>query len=103
MKKIKNRLEKKGWEVGDAKDFLNLSEEEIKLIEIRIALGKFLKNKREKSGYTQVQFARKIRSSQSRIAKMENGDNSVSIDLLVKSLLSLQTSTKEISRTIAGI
>lgn len=102
-KKTQKKLERGGWKVGDVQEFLNLSEEEMKLIEIRIVLGKFLKKQREKNGYTQLQLARKIRSSQSRIAKMENGNNNVTIDSLLKSLLYLKTPINEICKTVASV
>ncbi|MEX2495998.1 MAG: helix-turn-helix transcriptional regulator [Woeseia sp.] len=50
---------------------------------------------------TQAELARAIRSSQSRVAKMEAGDPTVSIDLLVKSLLALGVSKKELGRVIS--
>ena len=104
MDKTKIRkLEAKGWVVGDVKKFLNLSETDLKLIEIKIALGNILKDQRKKSGYTQQRLAKEIRSSQSRIAKLEKGDNSITIDFLLKSLLHLHTPMKRISKTIAQI
>ena len=102
-KKTKQKLEKRGWEVGGVREFLNLSEEDIKLIEVRIALGKILNEQRIKNGYTQLQLAREIKSSQSRVAKMENGDNSVTIDLLLKCLLHLQTPKSEICKAFARV
>ena len=102
-RKNKEKLEKSGWKIGNVQEFLNLSEEDMKLIEIRIALGKILKEQREKNGYTQDQLAKEIKSSQSRIAKMENGDISVTIDLLLKSLLYLKTPSNKICKTFAGV
>ena len=102
-KKTRKKLEKGGWKVGDVQEFLNLSEEEMKLIEIRIVLGKFLKEQREKNGYTQMQLAREIGSSQSRVAKMENGNSNVTIDSLLKSLLHLKIPINEICNTFARI
>ena len=58
----------------------------MQLIELRIALGKMLREKREEKGYTQTVFAKEIGTSQSRIAKMESGDSSVTVDLILKSL-----------------
>jgi hypothetical protein len=40
----KNRLENKGWVVGDTKEFLNLSPEEVSYIELKLLLGKNLQN-----------------------------------------------------------
>ena len=102
-RKTKKKLEKGGWSVGDVQEFLNLSEEEMKLIDLRIRLGKFLKKQREKCGYTQTQLAKEINSSQSRIAKMENGSSNITIDSLLISLFYLKTPTKEICNTFIRI
>ncbi len=102
MNKYKRaRLEKAGWKVGNAAEFLKLSPEEELYVEFKVALSRCLKEQRQKSRLTQEQLARRIKSSQSRIAKMEKGDPSVSIDLLVKSLLALGTPRREIVKAIA--
>jgi predicted transcriptional regulator len=51
---------------------------------------------------TQADLARTMKSSQSRVAKMEAGDASVSLDLLVRSLLAVGTTNKELAKVIAG-
>jgi predicted transcriptional regulator len=85
----RKRLEKAGWKVGSAQEFLNLSAEEAAYIEVKLNLAKELSKRRKTLRLTQVAVAKKIRSSQSRVAKMEAGDPSVSIDLLVRSLIAL--------------
>jgi ribosome-binding protein aMBF1 (putative translation factor) len=85
----KRKLEKKGWRVGSVSDFLELSPEENAYVELKVRLSKELRQRRQKLGISQVEVARKLQSSQSRVAKMEAGDPSVSIDLLVRSLLAL--------------
>jgi hypothetical protein len=99
---IKEKLEKAGWQVGSTQDFLKLSEEEMHLVEFRILLGKMLRDKRLAIGYTQSVLAKMIGSSQSRVAKMEVGDNSVSIDLILKSLFHIGISKKEICNYISN-
>ena len=102
MDKSKNaRLEKKGWKVGTVAEFLNLTVEESTYIEMKLALSEKLKERRLRKKLTQAQLATAIESSQSRVAKMEAGDPTVSIDLLVKSLLALGVSKKELGRTIS--
>lgn len=102
MKKAKkDRLKAAGWKVGSTKEFLKLTPEEVALIEIRLALASFLKQRRQRKKITQLQLAKAIKSSQSRVAKMEAGDPSVSIDLLLRSLLSLGASPKQLARIIA--
>jgi DNA-binding XRE family transcriptional regulator len=97
----RRRLQAKGWKVGTAKQFLQLSDEEDALIELRLRLANGLKVRRVKQGLTQVQLAKAVRSSQSRVAKMEAGDPTVSLDLLVRSLLVLGTTNRELAQIIA--
>lgn len=92
----RKKLEAKGWKIGSAQEFLKLSPEETAYIEIKLALGKNLQNYRKAKRLTQIEFARRIHSSQSRVAKMESGDPSVSIDLLVRSLFALGASRKRV-------
>ena len=97
----KARLENQGWKVGTVAEFLDLTVEESTYIEMKLALSEKLKERRLRKKLTQAQLATAIESSQSRVAKMEAGDPTVSIDLLVKSLLALGVSKKELGRTIS--
>lgn len=99
--KKKKKLESKGWTVGSAGDFLELSPEEVWYIELKLALSASLKAERLKQRVTQVELAKLINSSQSRVAKMEAGDPSVTVDLLLKALLMLGVTKKQISKIIA--
>lgn len=96
----RRRLEKKGWRIGGAKDFLNLSDEEAEYIELKLKLSRAFKNTRQRKGLTQIEVARALRSSQSRVAKMEAGDPSVSVDLLVRGLFAMGTTPKELGRVV---
>ena len=100
-KRKKAKLAKRGWKTGSVAEFLNLSAEEIAYVEMKLALSKELKERRVRKRLTQKELADAIESSQSRVAKMEAGDPTVSIDLLVKSLLALGVSKKELGRTIS--
>mgnify|MGYP001553309410 CR=1 FL=1 len=100
-KRKKAKLAKRGWKTGSVAEFLNLSAEEIAYVEMKLALSKELKERRIRKRLTQKELADAIESSQSRVAKMEAGDPTVSIDLLVKSLLALGVSKKELGRTIS--
>jgi DNA-binding XRE family transcriptional regulator len=97
----RKKLEKAGWKVGNVDDFLGLSPEESTYIEMKLALSRSLKERRVKKKLSQLAFAEKIDSSQSRVAKMEAGDPSVSIDLLMKSLLALGASKKDVAKVIS--
>jgi hypothetical protein len=90
----KKRLEGKGWKIGSAKDFLGLSAEEEVCIEIKLRLSESFREHRLHRKMTQLDVAKFLRSSQSRVEKMEAGDSSVSLDLLVRSLLALGVSSK---------
>ena len=96
----RKRLEAKGWRVGTVKEFLNLSPEEVAYVEVKLALSKNLQEYRKGKKLTQEQVARLLKSSQSRIAKMEAGDPSVSLDLLVRSLLALGASRKHLAQML---
>lgn len=98
----RKKLEKSGWKFGSAEDFLGLTPEEAAYLEMKLTLSKSLKEKRLQKKLSQVAFAAQIDSSQSRVAKMEAGDPSVSIDLILKSLLALGASRKDVARMISS-
>jgi len=101
MRSIKQKkLEDKGWKVGNAAEFLGLSYEEQALLDLKIALGRQLKTYRLRNKWTQVQFSQLVKSSQSRVAKMESGDPSVSLDLLFKSLLATGATQQDLAQAI---
>lgn len=102
-KQKKRRLESAGWRVGSAAEFLGLSAEEDAIVAVRAGLAKVLRATRLEREMTQAQLARAIGSSQSRVAKMEAADSSVSIDLLVRTLLASGTRGAVIGRAFAAI
>jgi DNA-binding XRE family transcriptional regulator len=95
------KLASRGWKVGDSKEFLNISPEEAALIELRLKLAAGLKARRVRKRLTQIELAEVVQSSQSRVAKMESGDPTVSIDLLMRSLIALGASQRDLARIIA--
>jgi DNA-binding XRE family transcriptional regulator len=94
------RLEAKGWKIGNTGDFLDLSPEESAIVEMRLALSRNLKERR-KSLMTQAELASKLSSSQPRVAMAENGDSSVSIELLIRAMLATGASPQEIGQIIS--
>jgi DNA-binding XRE family transcriptional regulator len=98
--KKRKKLESAGWKVGSTSDFLELSEVETQLLEIKLSLVRMLRLCRERNHLTQAQLAKKIKSSQSRVAKMEAGDPSVSLDLLMRSLLAAGANRRQLARAI---
>lgn len=97
----RKRLEAKGWKLGTAAEFLNLSSEEAAYIELKLTLSRNLQKYRQEKKLTQEELARLLKSSQSRVAKMEAGDPSVSLDLLVRSLFMLGASKKHLAQMLA--
>ena len=101
MKSIKKkRLERAGWVVGDSAQFLQLSEEENRFIELKLALAAGVRELRERRGLTQAALAHRLGSSQSRVAKMEAADRSVSLDLIMRSLFTIGATATDIARWI---
>lgn len=96
----KERLQSRGWKVGTVADFLDLSAEEAQLIDIKARLSVALGQLRQKRNLTQIALAQRLGSSQSRVAKMEAGDRSVSLDLLFRSLLTLGATRQELAKVI---
>ena len=98
----RKRLESKGWKIGSTREFLDLSDQEDAYIELRLKLADAFKRQRISRNLTQADLAKAVRSSQSRVAKMEAGDASVSLDLLVRSLLAMGASNKDLAKIIGG-
>src|SRR5258708_17060314 len=97
----RRRLERAGWALGDAGDFLRLSADERRYIETKLALAVGLRQRREHLGLTQMEVARRFGSSQSRVAKMEAADRTVRTDLLFLSLFRLAATRRHIARLLS--
>ncbi len=103
MNKAKaRRLRDAGWSVGDAKDFLGLTAAEAVIVEMRASLAISLRRHRTARRLSQATLADRIGSSQSRVAKMEAGDPSVSLELLIKSLLATGAKKRDIAQLIVA-
>lgn len=96
----RRRLEQAGWKLGSAADFLGLTEEETALVEMKVALSAHVKTWRARAHMTQAALAKRLRSSQSRVAKLEAGDPSVSLDLLVRASLATGAKPGEVARAL---
>jgi len=83
-------------------EFLGLTQEEASLVEMRLCLANGLRTLRTKQALTQKDVARRVGSSQSRVAKMEAADPAVSIDLLIRTLLSLGAGREAVADMIEG-
>lgn len=96
----KKMLEANGWRVGSVEEFLELTPEEAALVELKLRLSDALKARRQKLQLSQSDVAKQLNSSQSRVAKMEAGDASVSLDLLVRALVGLGATTNDLAKAI---
>ena len=95
-------LEKAGWAVGSSDEFLGLSPEERAFVDVKLALAQALRARRERKNLTQAEVARLLGSSQPRVAMMEAGDSSVTMDLLVRSLFAIGATPKDLAKVLAG-
>ena len=94
------KLQSAGWKTGSARDFLRLSDEEAMLVELKLSLTDAVRQSRQKRGLSQIDLAQRMRSSQSRVAKMEAGDPSVSLDLIVRAFFASGGTRQELQRAL---
>ncbi|MGE5647960.1 MAG: helix-turn-helix domain-containing protein [Acidobacteriota bacterium] len=99
----KARLQKQGWAVGETADFLKLTPQEAQFVELKLALAAGVRQLRERRGMTQAALAEQLGSSQSRVAKMEAADRSVSVDLMMRTLLAIGATPSEIAKLIKRV
>lgn len=98
----KAKLEAKGWKVGDADEFLGLCKEETAYVEMKLALAECLRASRIRRNLSQTTVAKLVGSSQSRVAKMESGDPSVSVDLLLRAVLAIGETPKQVIKAFTA-
>ncbi len=98
----RKKLEAAGWHVGGAAEFLALTPDEAEFVEIKLALARRLRALREQRHWTQAELAKHVGSSQSRVAKMEAADPTVSVDLLVRSLLAAGANRRDLGRVVGA-
>jgi Helix-turn-helix domain len=99
-KRKRTKLRAAGWTVGTPREFLGLSDEEAAFVEFKLALSKTLQALRAAQELSQLDVAKRLQSSQSRVAKMEASDPSVSVDLLVRSLFKLGAQPGDIAKAL---
>jgi len=96
------RLKAAGWKTGTVKNFLKLTDHEAALVEVKLSLIDALRKSRQKRGLSQTDIARRIGSSQSRVAKIEAGDPSISIDLILRALIASDATQQEIRKALTS-
>ena len=98
--KKRKRLEAAGWQLGTASEFLGLTPEEASLVETRLAVSAALRARRAERGLTQGALAKRLKSSQSRVAKMEAADPSVSLDLLLRAYFATGATKRDLAKVL---
>ena len=96
----RERLKGAGWRIGSVADFLRLAPAEAEYVDMKIALARQLRARRRQRGLSQAALARALGSSQSRVAKMEGADPAVSADLLIRALLALGSTRRDLAAAI---
>jgi DNA-binding transcriptional regulator YiaG len=94
------RLEERGWRVGSTAEFLDLTPEEIAFVETKLALCASVRERRKAQNISQTALAKRLSSSQSRVAKIEAADATVSVDLLLRTLFALGATPRDVARAI---
>lgn len=98
----KQRLETAGFRVGSTNEFLRLSPEESALVAMRLNLAKAVRARRQAQHFSQVELAKRLGSSQSRVAKLEAAENSISFDFLVRAMLATGAAPRDVGRALAS-
>ena len=99
-KRKQRKLEARGWRVGSVAEFLGLSPEEAALVEMKARLSQAVRARRISLHLSQTAVAKRLGSSQSRVAKIEAGDRTVSIDLLMKALVALGATPRDVGKAL---
>jgi DNA-binding XRE family transcriptional regulator len=99
----KQRLKAAGFKVGSADEFLALTPEESTLVSLRMSLAEQVRSRRLRLHYSQTELARRIGSSQSRIAKLEGAESDVSLELLIRALVATGANMREIGKVVADV
>ncbi len=95
----KARIEAMGGRVTTVEEWLDLTPEEVAIIDMKIGLGEELKAQRKAKRFSQEKAARLLKTSQGRVSKMEKGQ--ASLEQLVESVLALGGSRRSLARVIA--
>ena len=85
----RKRLLRAGWKLGTGDQFLALSRLESGLVTTKLALGDLVRSLRQRRGLSQEALAERMGSSQSRVAKLEDGAPGASLDLYLRALFSM--------------
>ena len=88
--------------VDDAADWLELTDVERQIVDLRIKLGREIRRRRTGAGLSQAQLAEKIGSSQSRVAKAEGMAPGVAFDLMLRAFFATGGTVDELAQAIGS-
>lgn len=91
-------LEAAGFRLGDAGDFLDLTEVERAIVDVRLEFSRRIREARAAHGLTQADLAHRMKSSQSRVAKLEAAAPDVSLDLMLRGFLAAGGTLADLAR-----
>jgi DNA-binding XRE family transcriptional regulator len=94
-KEQRERFKRAGWKLGSVGELLDLTPAEEALIEAKVRLSKVVRTLRQQSRLSQAQLAKRIGSNQTRIAKVENQDPEVSLDLQMKAIFAARPEARQ--------
>ena len=99
----KQRLKAAGFKVGSADEFLALTPEESSMVSLRLSLADEVRRRRLHLHYSQAELARRLGSSQSRVAKLEAAESDVSLDLLFRALFATGAKMRDVGKVVAAV
>ena len=102
-KKKAEWIEEQGFEITTVEQFLGLTPEESAFIEFKLRMANKAKELRKRQALTQVQVAELTGTNQARISRLENGDESVSLDTIFHALFALGVEKQEIADVILAV
>lgn len=97
------RLEEAGFVPTTVAEFVGLSPAEAALVETRARFTPLLKQTRTARGWTQAQLARALGTRQQTIARAERGGSSVSLDFLLRALLTAGLSLSDVGDELSAL
>ncbi len=96
------RSKKPTWVETDVEELLQLSAEDLVIVEFRAALAVALQRARKRRKLTQQEAAERIGTSQAQVSKMEAGQSSITLDRIIRALAALGVSRPTIVKALGS-
>jgi ribosome-binding protein aMBF1 (putative translation factor) len=84
LAKKRKALQAAGWKFGDAAEFLEMTDAERQMLDIRVEAALAVRRQREAMRLTQKELARRIKTSQPRMVRIEHAAQDVSLDQILE-------------------